>query len=171
MNEWRHQSMDWNETEDLEELEELITLLGHRNWLLLTDMAFPLLSAPGVQTVSSDVELLAALDFVLELLGDQPHVRPIAWLDAELDFVQEEWAPGISHFRQELLERLRGFPIYRLPHEQLIAKVSEAAQQFQVSVVKTRTCLPYTSVFLELDCAYWDVERERKLREAMGLEH
>jgi hypothetical protein len=55
-----------------------------------------------------------------------------------------------------------------LPHEQLIAKVNEAASAFQVVIVKTNTTLPYTSVFLELDCAYWDDEREALLRAAMG---
>ncbi len=160
---------EWSEeVEGMEDLEEILPLLGHRNWIQIADMAFPALSSEGVQTVWLDEELLPVLDFVLEALGDLEHVRPVVWLDEELDFVQEGWAPGITEFREELYVKLHGLPINRLPHEQLIAKLNEIGQKFQILVVKTSTCLPYTSVFLELDCAYWDEEREQALRLAMG---
>lgn len=160
---------DWSdEVEGLEDLEEILPLLGHRNWIQIADMAFPSLSAEGVQTIWLDEELLPVLDFVLEALDDLEHVRPTVWLDEELDFVQEGWAPGITEFREELYAKLHGLPINKLPHEQLIAQLNEICQKFQVLVIKTNTCLPYTSVFLELDCAYWDEEREQALREAMG---
>jgi D-ribose pyranose/furanose isomerase RbsD len=168
MERWRYEPSDeWDELEELEDLEDLLPALGHRNWIQIADMAFPSLASPGVQTIVADEELLPVLDFVLEALSEQPHIRPIIWLDAELDFVREEWAPGIIQFRQELSERLQGLSVNKLPHEQLIAKLSEASKQFQVVVIKTRTCLPYTSVFIELDCAYWDENRERLLRSAM----
>ncbi len=166
---FRHgnENWDWDEGENLEELEELMPLLGHRNWIAVTDMAFPALASEGVETFWSDDELLEAVDSLLETLSDQPHIRPIVWLDEELDFVEEGWAPGITEFRRALQQRLHGLTVHKLPHEQIIAKLNEAAQQFRVIIVKTNTCLPYTSVFLELDCAYWDEEREQKLRDKM----
>ncbi|GBC97689.1 hypothetical protein HRbin17_00178 [bacterium HR17] len=166
MNEWQNTD---GELDDLtEELDELLPMLGHRNWLLITDMAFPALSGAGVQTLWAETDILSVLDLVLDLLNEYQHIRPRVWLDAELDFVQDDWAQGISEFRQALAERLRDLPVYRLPHEQLIAQVDEAAQRFQVVIIKTATLLPYTSVFLELDCAYWDSEREALLRATMG---
>jgi len=169
MERWHYEPSDeWDELEELEDLEDLLPSLGHRNWIQIADMAFPSLSSPGVQTIVADEEILPVLDFILEALSEQPHIRPIIWLDAELDFVREEWAPGITQFRQELLERLQGLPANKLPHEQLIAKLNEASKHFQVIVIKTRTCLPYTSVFIELDCAYWDENREQLLRRAMA---
>ncbi|MCS7186764.1 MAG: hypothetical protein N3B10_05515 [Armatimonadetes bacterium] len=169
MERWNYEpSNEWDEIEELEDLEDLMPVLGHRNWIQIADMAFPSLNSPGVQTILADEEILTVLDFVLELLKEQPHIKANVWLDAELDFVQEDWAQGITQFRQELYERLRSLSINKLPHEQLIEKLSEASKQFQVVVIKTRTCLPYTSVFLELDCAYWDEQRERMLRKAMG---
>ncbi len=159
---------DWEEIEELEDLENWLPLLGHRNWIAITDMAFPALHLSQAQTVLANEDLLSVLDFLLEALSEQPHIRPIVWLDEELDFVREEWAPGITAFRQRLSERLRALPVHRLPHEQIIAKLSETGRQFQVLIVKTRTCLPYTSVFLEMDCAYWDERRENLLRQAMS---
>lgn len=169
MERWRDEPFrEWDEMSELEDLEDILPHLGHRNWIQIADMAFPALTAPGVQTLMADEEILPVLDFVLEVISRQNHIRPIVWLDEELDFVREEWAPGINEFRQELYERLRNLPINRMPHQQLIDKLNEVGKQFQILVIKTRTCLPYISVFLELDCAYWDGQRERLLRNAMN---
>jgi hypothetical protein len=45
--------------------------------------------------------------------------------------------------------------------------LDKAAETFRVLVLKTDLALPYTSVFLELDCGYWSPGAERRLREAM----
>jgi len=36
-----------------------------------------------------------------------------------------------------------------------------------VLVIKTDMTIPYTSVFFELDCGYWDSDAEKRLREGM----
>jgi len=36
-----------------------------------------------------------------------------------------------------------------------------------VLVIKTPLALPYTSVFVQLDCGYWTPEAEQQLRRAM----
>jgi hypothetical protein len=33
---------------------------------------------------------------------------------------------------------------------------------------KTNLTLPYTSVFLQIDCGYWSADAERRLRDAMA---
>jgi hypothetical protein len=38
---------------------------------------------------------------------------------------------------------------------------------FRILIIKTELTIPYTSVFLELDCGYWDGEAEKQLREAI----
>ena len=53
------------------------------------------------------------------------------------------------------------------PHEEIIHLLDEAAKTFKVLIVKTTMTIPYTSVFLCLDCAYWNAEAERQLREAL----
>jgi hypothetical protein len=35
-------------------------------------------------------------------------------------------------------------------------------------VIKTTAAVPYTSVFLRLDCAYWSDDAERRLRAALA---
>jgi len=36
-----------------------------------------------------------------------------------------------------------------------------------VLIIKTPLAIPYTSLFLELDCGYWGPESEMKMREAI----
>jgi hypothetical protein len=52
-------------------------------------------------------------------------------------------------------------------HEQIIAKLDQAAETFRVLIVKSSFTIPYTSVCFELDCGYWTAESEQRLRSAM----
>lgn len=45
--------------------------------------------------------------------------------------------------------------------------VSERSAMFKVLVLKTTEVIPYSSVFIELDCKYWSAEQEKALREKM----
>ena len=76
-------------------------------------------------------------------------------------------APGITAFRQQLSHVLGSRPVSALPHEQIIAKLDDAGKTFRVLIIKTNLTLPYTSVFLQLDCGYWSADAERRLRESM----
>jgi hypothetical protein len=58
--------------------------------------------------------------------------------------------------------------VQSLPHEEIISKLDQAGQTFRVLIIKTNLTIPYTSVFLQLDCAYWSAEAEQKLRGAMA---
>jgi hypothetical protein len=95
------------------------------------------------------------------------HVRANIYSDLELDYVAERDAPGFGECRRRLHSLLEGANIKQLPHEQIIARLDECAQVFKVLIIKTSLALPYTSVFFELDCGYWNAEAEARLRKAM----
>ncbi len=142
------------------DLREILPRLGHRNWIAVVDAAFPEMVAPGVTTlIGGEVES------VLALLSEQPHVRAEAFLDSELAHMTDEYAPGVSAFRTRLETLLEGMPVHRLPHEEIIAMLDAAAQTFRVLVMKAPTLLPYTSLFLRLECGYWNAAAEARLRE------
>ncbi len=98
---------------------------------------------------------MALLKHVLAALNGSKHVRPIVHLDAELPFVAEQDAPGISAYRNSLTSLLKSQPTHSLLHEEIISKLDKSAQTFNVLILKTNMRLPYTSVFIELDCGYW----------------
>jgi hypothetical protein len=148
-------------------LFEDLPLLGHRNWIVIADAAFPLQISPGMDVVVSGEDHFAVLDVVLKAVADSGHIRPKIWLDKELDFVPEALSPGVEAARKKLREALTGFEVKPLLHEDLIARLDQVAKTFRILMIKTDLKIPYTTVFMELDCGYWSPESEAKMREAM----
>ena len=148
-------------------LRETLPLLGHRNWILIVDSAYPLQDSPGIETIETGTPMAEVLPEVLDDLDHSIHVRPVVYLDAELPFVPEQDAPGVSRYRSELKSVLGSRPVTSLPHEELLRKVDDVSRSYQVLILKTNETIPYTSVFLQLNCKYWSDEAEVRLRAAM----
>jgi hypothetical protein len=147
---------------------ERIPLYGHRNWIVIADSAYPAQSGAGIETVVSHADQLDVVQTVLKALGQSKHVRPIVYTDAELKYVSEKDAPGITAYREQLSRVLGDRAVTVIPHEQIISRLDEAGKLFRVLIIKTDLAVPYTSVFLQLDCGYWSADAERRLREAMS---
>jgi L-fucose mutarotase/ribose pyranase (RbsD/FucU family) len=149
------------------QLKALLPLYGHRNWIVVADSAYPAQSKPGIETIASGAGQLEVVRKVLDAVAVSRHVRANVYLDQELEFVPESDAPGVTKYRKQLAKLLSTASPIRLPHEQIIAKLDQVSQVFQVLIIKTELTIPYTSVFFELDCAYWSADAETKLRKAM----
>ena len=138
---------------------------GHRNWIVIADSAYPKQSAPGIETVVTGSEHIEILEIVLDAISDARHVQAVVMLDAELDSVAEADAPGVTEYRRKLRESLRGKQVKVMPHEDIIRELDKAAEMFSILLLKTNMTIPYTSVFLQLDCGYWNAEKEQRLRD------
>jgi L-fucose mutarotase/ribose pyranase (RbsD/FucU family) len=149
-------------------LAEQMPLMGHRNWIMIVDSAYPLQSSSGVETIETNADQVEVLRKVLGAIDSSIHVRPIVYMDAELPFVPEKDAPGVTKYKQDVQSVLAGQKIKSLPHAQIISKVDEVGKTFHVIILKTTMTVPYTSVFLELNCKYWSDEAEANLRKAMA---
>lgn len=149
-------------------LSEELPLLGHRNWIAVVDSAYPLQTSGGIETVETDSDQLDVVRAVLDELSKAKHVRPVIFTDAELKLVPESDAKGVSAYREALADLLGKDRPESLPHEQIINKLDEAGKTFHILVLKTNLTIPYTSVFLRLDCGYWDDAAEKRLREKMA---
>jgi len=149
-------------------VEGAVTYLGHRNWIVVADAAYPAQRSPGISTAVTRADHLEVVKAVLDTVDRAPHVRAKVYVDAEMQHVPEKYAPGIGQYRSRLETMLKGRPVEAVPHEKLIARLDEAAKTFKVIVLKTDLALPYTSVFIELDCGYWSPEAEAALRKAMA---
>jgi D-ribose pyranose/furanose isomerase RbsD len=141
--------------------------LGHRNWIVVADSAFPLQISPGIETIVTGEDHFAVLEKVLEAVDGAKHIRPKIWLDKELSFVPESLAPGADEARRRLEDMLKGRGAAPVLHADLIARLDEVGRTFKIVMVKTTLAVPYTTVFLELDCGYWGPEAEAKMRERM----
>ena len=153
----------WQKTVD-----EALPLLGHRNWILIVDSAYPLQSSPGVETVETGADQLDVIKYVMASIDKSIHVRPDLFMDAELPFVQEEDAPGTTAYRDAIAKLFDGQTIQSDLHERLIEEVDRAGQLVHVLVLKTRLAVPYSSLFVRLNCKYWGDDAEERLRSKMG---
>ncbi|MGC2661583.1 MAG: hypothetical protein WA324_26815 [Bryobacteraceae bacterium] len=151
-------------------LRSRLPLYGHRNWIVIADSAYPDQSRDGIETILAHENHLAVLKTVLAILSESKHVRPIIYTDQELPLVDEADAPGVSDYRDQLASILSGQTNNALPHEQIIAKLDDVSKTFRVLIIKTPLTVPYTSVFLQLDCAYWSDDAESRLRAKMAAQ-
>ena len=148
-------------------LAAYLPALGHRNWIVVADSAFPLQISPGIETLVSNEDHFTVLDKVLKAVDAAKHIRPKVYLDKELSFVTEGLAPGADDARWRLEEALKGRGAQSVLHEELIARLDQVGKTFKIVMIKTTLAVPYTSIFLELDCGYWGPEAEAKMRGKM----
>lgn len=148
-------------------LKDRLPLYGHRNWIVIADSAYPAQSSAGVETIVSGGDQITVLAKALLLLGDCKHIKPTIYTDQELNFVSEADAPGVAAYRKQLEQLLQAKSAQVLPHEEIIAKLDRVGQMFRVLLIKTDLCIPYTSIFFELECGYWNAEAEKRLRSTM----
>lgn len=144
-----------------------LPLLGHRNWILIVDSAYPLQTSPGVETVETNASEFEVVRYVLNAVHHSIHVRPDIFMDAELPYVPDADAPGASAYRKQIAAVLHGYAIQRLPHDRIIANIADSGRLFHVLVLKTNLTIPYTSVFIRLNCKYWSDDAESRLRARM----
>ena len=140
----------------IEHFRDQMLLLGHRNWMVITDSAYPLQSSPGITTFYIGGSLIHAARDALAMIDASHHVRANVWLDQELGDALEAGSPGVAALRSGLNEILAGREVKTEPHESLLARLEQVAEHYDVIVFKTDETVPYSSVFLELDCAYAD---------------
>lgn len=150
-----------------EHLDRELPMLGHRNWIAVVDKAFPSQNAPGIEIINTNENLLPVLKQVLHKINLSTHVRPIVYRDQEFSFLAENQVAGLASFRNESQLILENQPTQTILHNAVFNKLDQASKLFKVIVFKTNEVIPYSSVFIELDCSYWDESKERELRKKM----
>jgi L-fucose mutarotase/ribose pyranase (RbsD/FucU family) len=149
------------------DLQAKLKLYGHRNWIVIADGAYPQQSNPAIETVTIDASQLDAVKYVSELVAKATHVDANIFVDKEMTFVAEENARGITAYRNNLNEILKDKPVKTMLHEDIIRELDASAKLFNVLIIKTDLAIPYTSVFFQLECGYWNGDSENELRGAM----
>ena len=150
------------------QLHVVLPVFGHRNWIVVADSAYPSQSKPGIETIVSGGGQLEVARKVLDAINATRHVRANIYLDQELAYVAEADSHGVTRYREQLGDLLKGANRIDMLHEQIIAKLDQVSQVFNVLIIKTDLTIPYTSIFFELGCAYWPADAEERMRKAMA---
>ena len=146
------------------EVENTIKLFGHRNWIVVADGAYPKQSNPAIKTITVDANQLEVVQFVNEVIKKSTHVQANIFVDKEMAFVPEKDAKGIEKYRTDLHKILDKNNLKTQLHEDIIKELDNSAKLFDVLIIKTNLSIPYTSVFFQLECGYWNAEAENNLR-------
>ena len=154
--------MSWKE-----EFLDALPRLGHRNWIIIADAAFPEQAKEGVRVVVSELALDDCLNFVLREMESHGHVTPRVFLDREMEFLSDDLCPGVGALRAAIQFETRPYVVNSADHEVILEKLNMDGANYTVFVIKTPCMVPYTSVFLQLDCGYWTKEKEAILRGRM----
>lgn len=141
-------------------LQEKLPLLGHRNWIVITDMAYPLQAKEGITTLYASESYTEVLGTVKKMLDNSSHVYAHTYQDKELSFLEEDICPGIANLKEEMKKVLSPSEIMHIEHDNLIGRLDSISNLFEVVIIKTGLTKPYTSTFFELDCKYWDNRRQ-----------
>lgn len=157
------QSADWKSIVSSE-----LPKLGHRNWVAIVNSAYPWQTSGGVETVVSDADQVTVIKQVLADISKQKHVRPIIYTDLELPYVENSKAPGADAYRAKLANIIAPYPQHTLLHNKIIALLDQSGQTFHVLIIKTNMTIPYTSVFINLNCKYWSDANEKALRDTLA---
>lgn len=145
-------------------LDSELRAMGYRNWIVVGDASFPVHSRRGVRTLLIDGEIPEVLEGVLQSLEGAQKVAPRIYTARELRQVPNDMAPGVEAFRKRLEKALHGHPTREMDYKALSLILEDSSKSFVVLVLKTKTPMPYSSVFIELDSAYWDSEAESEMR-------
>lgn len=148
-------------------LKDRLSLYGHRNWVVIADSAYPSQSKQGIETIVADDDQTTVIERVFAILRKCKHVKPTIYTDEELKFVSEQDAPGVITYREQLAGLLKGYGASSLRHDDIISMLDRVGETFRVLLIKTTMRIPYTSVFVELECGYWNTQAEKRLRAIM----
>jgi D-ribose pyranose/furanose isomerase RbsD len=156
---------DWESS-----VNQQVSQLGYRNWIVIAEASFPAHSRNGVSQVNSDAEIPDVVDYVLNALEKTQHVKPNIYLTREMRAVENDVAPGIDVLKDQIKSALHSHEFTEIDQQSLLTLIESAQSSFNVLVIRTSTALPYSSVFLELQPGYWDAESEKQLRQTISRE-
>lgn len=69
-------------------------MIGHRNWIVVTDMAYPLQTNQGIMTLYAPESYDKIVGEVNHIIKEAPHFFAHVYLDKEQESLNEQLAPG-----------------------------------------------------------------------------
>lgn len=147
-----------------EQLSQILPELGHRNWIIIADAAYPKQVSSGIHMIVTGQSHVDTVREVLSQISAQPHVRPEVILDSEILGLENSYSPNSEQLRSEMLSIIQADQLSYLPHEDILELVSDAGRDYSILVFKTNSLTAYSSVFIRLECGYWSSDQETRLR-------
>ena len=88
-------------------------------------------------------------------------------MDKELNFITSTQVSDINQYRDSLRSVLTNSNVELIKHDSVFVKIDKASKLFRIIVLKTEEVIPYSSVYILLDCKYWSEQKQQELETAM----
>jgi hypothetical protein len=134
---------------------------------VVADSAFPVYAEPGIETIAANADFASVLKSVAGEIAASRHVRGTVFLDKEIEFVEEQDYPGVTALRRTIATTFPTDQVSSIPHSEAMSRIAQAGTNYRVPFIKTTGRIPYSSVYIRLDCGYMSEEIERKISNAM----
>ena len=148
-------------------LQTEVAALGSKNWIIVTEQAYPTPQHTGVRVLVADAGLPETLSEVLEAIESEGHIWPKIYTLREFEFLKKEYAPGIDKVRASRNAALAERKSQQVTKRTADLLLKAGMKNYRVLMVKSHSAYPYSSVFMELDSGYWNGNSEDALRKAM----
>lgn len=146
------------------QLSDNLAMMGAQNWVVIAESSYPAYSGTSVDTLLATKPSDVVFEQVLNTIETEGHVQPRIMVPSELRHIDEDYAPGITAYRENIYKLLPGRFYYEVPNRIINSQITEAAKQLKILVIKTTTSLPYSNIYIELDSGYWNSDSEATLR-------
>ena len=132
-----------------------VQALGIRNWIVIADQSFPLHTRRGVRTLLVDQEIPEVLSGVVKVVEARTQITPVFYRNLELGYVENDSAPGIDQYRNSVNSILQKYvsagEVRDFEARELSVVLEDDSKSFGVLVIKTKTALPYSAIYIELE--------------------
>ena len=135
-------------------VERKIDALGIQNCIIVAESSFPVVSGLGVRTLVLDGEIPQIVDCIVNHLKKSETVAPSFNTALELSFVSNDRGPSIDYLKEQHNEAQHGHQVRQIDNRSLTLLAHNDASKYAILVLKSKTALPYNSVFIELDSGY-----------------
>jgi len=149
-----------------QQISGALPIFGSGNWVVIASTEFPLLSVSGVETIRVPDGLGAAVNSMEGIFQMTSRLRPTFHVASELDFAAQQ-NDDAKTYLEEIGKILPQIGVVKMPSEDIVNKIIDAAAKRRVLVIKTDSMIPYGSIAIELGPGFWSVEQEQALRDAM----
>ena len=89
---------------------------------MVTDSAFPVYAAPGIETIVVNEDLPSVVKYVAKAISSTRHVRATVFLDQELQFIDERDYPGVSELRRQITALFSKDQVFSIPHAEAMSR-------------------------------------------------
>lgn len=148
-------------------LQSEVAALGAKNWIVVSERAYPTPKQSGVHVLVADAPMPEVLGEVFDAIESEGHIWPKIYTLREFEHLQEDYAPGVG-----MVRKARNVVLGERKSQEISKTVAErmfnnSMKDYRVLLIKSNSAYPYSSIFMELDSGYWNGNSEEALRKVM----